>query len=418
MNALRRITATSLKSTLQSSRRCLNIHEADSYEVLNANGVKTPRAKVAYSATEAKTVAAELGTSKYVVKAQVLAGGRGKGHFDNGFQGGVHIVDSLSVVAEVASKMIGARLITKQTGSDGRPCNKIMVAEPVDISHEYYLALLLDRKAGTVAMIGSTEGGMNIEETAATNPDAIKKVAINILEGMSEADADAMATGLGFTGNLHEQAKDQFLKLYNTMIKCDATQIEINPMVTTTDGRLLCADAKLNFDDNAEFRQSEIFKRRDVTQENPLDVEAQKYDLNYIGLDGSVACLVNGAGLAMATMDLLNHQGGSPANFLDVGGSANTKAITAAFEIINTDAKVKSVFVNIFGGIMSCKTIASGMVEALNNVEVKVPIVVRLMGNQMQEGSDILNSYKGSTSINPVLDFDKAAQLAVSLSKK
>lgn len=414
MNVFRRSAA----ATFKVSKRFLNIHEADSYEVLNAHGVQTPRAKVAYSATEAKTVAAELGTSKYVVKAQVLAGGRGKGHFDNGYQGGVHIVDSLAEVAEVASKMIGARLITKQTGAEGRPCNKIMIAEPVDITHEYYLALLLDRKAGTIAMIGSTEGGMNIEETAATNPDAIKKVAISVMDGMSDADAEEMATGLGFSGDIAVQAKDQFLKLYDTMLKCDATQIEINPMVTTADGRLLCADAKLNFDDNAEFRQPELFKRRDITQENPLDVEAQKFDLNYIGLDGSVGCLVNGAGLAMATMDLLNHQGGQPANFLDVGGSANAKAITAAFQIVTTDPKVKAIFVNIFGGIMSCKTIATGMVEALANVDVKVPIVVRLMGNQMQEGNEILSSYKGSTPVHAILDFDKAAQTAVSLSKQ
>jgi succinyl-CoA synthetase beta subunit len=400
------------------ARRWLNIHEADSYEVLNANGVKTPRAKVAYTATEAKTVAAELGTSKYVVKAQVLAGGRGKGHFENGFQGGVHIVDSLNEVADVASKMIGHKLITKQTGEEGRPCNKIMVAEPVDITHEYYLALLLDRKAGNIAMIGSREGGMNIEETAAKNPDAIKKVAINIAAGMSEADAQSMSDALGFQGSLAVQAKDQFLKLYETMINCDATQIEINPMVTTSDHRLLCADAKLNFDDNAEFRQTELFKRRDTTQENPLDVEAQQYDLNYIGLSGNIGCLVNGAGLAMATMDMLHHEGGQAANFLDVGGSANTKTITAAFGIITTDPKVKAIFVNIFGGIMSCKTIAEGMVGALANVEVKIPIVVRLMGTHMEEGAAVLASYKGSTPVIPCIDFDEAARKAVELASK
>jgi len=407
-----------LRQSSKAARRWLNIHEADSYEVLNAHGVETPRAHVAYTATEARRVASDLGTSRFVVKAQVLAGGRGKGHFDNGFKGGVHIVDSLGEVAEVASKMLGARLITKQTGAEGLPCHKIMIAEPVDITHEYYLALVLDRKAGTIAMVGSAEGGMNIEETAATKPDAIKKIPISILKGLQPEEAAQLAESLGFHGPVAAKAKEQFLRLYKMMLATDATQIEINPLVTTLDGRLLCADAKLNFDDNAEFRQRELFKRRDTTQESPLDVEAATYELNYIRLSGSIGCLVNGAGLAMATMDLLNHCGGAPANFLDVGGSANTRAIEGAFRLLTTDAEVRAIFVNIFGGIMSCKTIATGMVEALGHVKVTIPIVVRLMGTQMDEGAAILKAYAGPTPVHPVQDLDKAAQLAVALSKQ
>lgn len=325
---------------------------------------------------------------------------------------------SLAQVAEITSKMLGAKLITKQTGAEGLPCHKIMVAEPVEITHEYYLALLLDRKAGTIVMIGSTEGGMNIEEVAEKRPDAIKRVAVDILKGMQVEDAEAMSDALGFKGPMALQAKDQFLKLYHTMLATDATQIEINPLVTTLDGRLLCADAKLNFDDNAEFRQPELFQRRDTTQENPLDVEAATFDLSYIGLTGNIGCLVNGAGLAMATMDILNFAGGEPANFLDVGGSANTKTIEAAFRILTSDAKVKTIFVNIFGGIMSCKTIARGMVEALSHVSVEIPIVVRLMGTEMKEGAEILQSYTGTTPLHPVLDFEGAATLAVKLSKQ
>lgn len=415
---MHRLVFRSLPSSTKTLKRYLNVHEFDSYDILNSFGVNTPRAHVAYTATEARQLAAELGTSNFVIKAQVLAGGRGKGHFNNGFQGGVHILDSLAQVAEVASKMLGAKLLTNQTGTEGRPCHKVMIAEPVDIVHEYYLALLLDRNSGSIVMVGSKEGGMNIEETAEKRPHAIQKVAINILDGMSMQDAEDMANALGFHGAMALQAKDQFLKLYNAMMSTDATQIEINPLVTTTDGRLLCADAKLNFDDNAEFRQRDLFQRRDTTQENPLDVEAQEYSLSYVGLEGNIGCLVNGAGLAMATMDVLNFQGGRPANFLDVGGSANSKTIEAAFRIITSDPKVTAIFVNIFGGIMSCQTIAQGMVEALSNVHVRLPIVVRLMGTQMEEGATVLQSYSGTTPVHSILDFDLAAQTAVALSNQ
>eukprot|EP01012_Entosiphon_sulcatum_P054213 TRINITY_DN7479_c0_g1_i1.p2 TRINITY_DN7479_c0_g1~~TRINITY_DN7479_c0_g1_i1.p2 ORF type:complete len:434 (+),score=116.49 TRINITY_DN7479_c0_g1_i1:185-1486(+) len=403
-------------ATATAARR-LNIHECDSYELLHRFGVRTPRGVVAYSPHEAKLIAKAMGTPKFVVKAQVLAGGRGFGHFDNGFQGGVHIVNSPGKVADVVSKMVGHNLITKQTGKQGRPVNKVMIVEPVPIVKEYYLALVLDRKHGGVVMVGCAQGGQRIEDVAARDPDAIKRVPVDIIRGMTAANAEAMAEQLGIDPALTDQCVDQFLKLYSLMVKLDATQIEINPLVATSDGRLLCADAKLNFDDNAAFRQQQLFDRRDITQENPRDVEAQEHDLSYVGLDGHIGCMVNGAGLAMATMDLLHLYQGKPANFLDVGGSADETRITEAFKIITADPNVRAIFVNIFGGIMSCRTIASGIVSALDTVAVSVPIVVRLRGTEMSQGEQILAAYSGRTPIFAIPDFDNAAKCAVFFSK-
>lgn len=294
------------------------------------------------------------GTPDLVIKAQVLAGGRGKGHFDSGFQGGVHMVDSPSQAAEYASKMIGAKLITKQTGEAGRLCNAVMLAERMPPQKEYYAAVLNDRASGCPVLVTSSQGGMNIEEVAHDTPDAIITTPLDFKTGISHADAVALAEKLGFAPEARDNAARVFEKLYTIFADKDATQIEINPLAELSDGSVLCMDAKFGFDDNADFRQKDIFKLRDTTQEDPQEVEAAEYGLNFIKLDGNIGCLVNGAGLAMATMDVLKLNGGDPANFLDVGGGATAEAVKKAFELLLSEKKVKSIFVNIFGGIMRC----------------------------------------------------------------
>merc|ERR1712087_740235 len=343
----------------------------------------------------------------------VLAGGRGLGYFkENNFQGGVHIV-AKEKVAEVAEKMLGKTLITKQTGAEGKPNNTLMLAEKVSISTEKYFAILMDRGSGGPIMIGSKVGGTSIEDIAEADPTAIIKMPVDIMAGLSSEQAKSMADQMGFTGSQNADAAELIHNLYKVFIECDCTMLEINPLASLSDGRVLVCDSKVGFDDNAEFRQKEIHSQRDGSQEDPTEVEAKKYDLNYIKLDGSVACMVNGAGLAMATMDLLSRLGGSPANFLDVGGAANRETITAAFKIIQSDPDVKAILINIFGGIMRCDVIADGVVAAVKEVGLKKPLIVRLVGTNVELGQKIIQE----SGLDAIGDFTEAAKKAVEMAK-
>ncbi|KAF9243883.1 succinyl-CoA synthetase beta chain SSC-beta [Melanogaster broomeanus] len=372
-------------------RRFLSIHEYQSVNLLNAYGIPTPKSIGAKTPEDAFDVA----------KNFVLAGGRGKGTFDNGFKGGVHLIDTSPEQAQdIARQMIGAKLITKQTGAAGRICNAVMLAERRDPAHEYYVAVLNDRVTQGPVLVASNQGGMNIEEVAAKDPAAIITTPIDAAKGLDPSDAAAQ-----------KEAADIFVGLYKLFKDKDATQIEINPMAETTDGHVLCMDAKLGFDDNAEFRQGDVFSLRDISQEEPSEVEAQKANLNFIKLDGSIGCLVNGAGLAMATMDVLSLHGGNPANFLDVGGGATPETVKKAFEILLTDPKVKSIFINIFGGIMRCDYIAEGVIRATKELDLTIPLVVRLKGTKEAEAKQMIKD--SGLKIIAFDDLDEAAQKAV-----
>ncbi|KAF5368560.1 hypothetical protein D9758_002340 [Tetrapyrgos nigripes] len=364
-------------------RRFLSIHEYQSVNLLNSYGIPTPKSIPAKSAQEAFDVAQSFGHNRLVIKAQVLAGGRGKGHFETGLQGGVHVVDSPEQAKEYAAKMLGSKLITKQTGARG------------------------------VVLVASNQGGMNIEEVAAKDPSAIVTTPINYETGLTRPEAVEIAKKLGFKPESIDEAADIFVNLYRIFKEKDATQIEINPLAETKDGAVLCMDAKFGFDDNAEFRQKDIFSLRDISQEEPSEVEAQKYNLNFIKLDGSIGCLVNGAGLAMATMDVLSLHGGEPANFLDVGGGATPDTVKKAFEILLTDPKVKTIFINIFGGIMRCDYIAEGVIKATKELDLKIPLVVRLKGTKEQEAKDMIK--ESGLKIVAFDSLDEAAERAVNL---
>ncbi|EPQ60956.1 succinyl-CoA synthetase beta chain, SSC-beta [Gloeophyllum trabeum ATCC 11539] len=395
-------------------KRFLSIHEYQSVNLLNSYGIPTPKSVAAKTPDEAYNVAKNFGQDNLVIKAQVLAGGRGKGKFDNGLQGGVHMVASPEQAREYASKMIGAKLITKQTGAAGRVCNAVMLAERRDPAHEYYVAVLNDRATGGPVLVASAQGGMNIEEVAAKDPNAIITVPIDFENGLDRATALNLATKLGFKGDqANQEAADIFINLYKIFKDKDATQIEINPMAETTDGHVLCMDAKFGFDDNAEFRQKDVFALRDITQEEPSEVEAQKHNLNFIKLDGSVGCLVNGAGLAMATMDVLSLHGGNPANFLDVGGGATPETVKKAFELLVSDPKVKSIFINIFGGIMRCDYIAEGVINASKELSLKIPLIVRLKGTKETEAKEMIR--QSGMKIYAFDGLDEAAEQAVQL---
>jgi succinyl-CoA synthetase beta subunit len=400
---------------MMQPRRNLSLHEYQSLGVFQEFGVQTPKIAVAHSAAEATEKAKGFDGAEIVIKTQVLAGGRGLGYFkENNFQGGVHVIDK-SKVGEYADKMIGKTLITKQTGAAGKPSNTVLLAEKFEIKNEKYFAILMDRGSGGPLMIGSKTGGTSIEDIAAADPSAIVKMPVDIIEGLSAADALSMAKLMGFEGKQAEAAAVSIEGLYKVFTQRDCTMVEINPFAELTDGRVIVCDAKVGFDDNASFRQKAIFEKRDVSQEDPQEVEAKKFDLNYIKLDGSVACMVNGAGLAMATMDLLSLLGGSPANFLDVGGSANEETCTAAFKIIQNDPNVKSILINIFGGIMRCDVVAEGVVAACKNVGLTKPLVIRLEGTNVEQGKKIIN--ESGLPVMAFDDFTEAAQKAVDLAK-
>ena len=389
----------------------MNIHEYQAKELFEKFGVASPRGAVAGTADEAEAVARQIGGDNLVIKAQVHAGGRGKGTFKNGFQGGVHLVESPEKAAEYAASMIGQTLVTKQTGEDGKLVNKVMIGEAVDIERELYLAILMDRETCRPVIVASTEGGMDIEEVAENTPDKIVREFVHPLAGLQAYEVRKLAKALELTGDQAKQFGKLIANLYKLFLKCDCSMVEINPLVVTPDGKVLALDAKFGFDDNALYRHPEIVAYRDLDEEDPREVEASKYDLNYIGLDGNIACLVNGAGLAMATMDIIKHCGGEPANFLDVGGGASKEQVAAAFKIILGDPNVKGILVNIFGGIMQCDVIAEGILAAAKETELNIPLIVRLEGTNVARGRELIAS--SDLDVITAESLNDAAQKAV-----
>jgi len=379
----------------------VNIHEFQAKQLLAQYGVAVPPGEVAVTADEARKIAERLfagGEKVIVVKSQIHAGGRGKGTFKSGFKGGVKLCKSVDEVFQNAKAMLGNVLVTKQTGPEGRLVSKLLVAGAPPIKKEFYLAVLLDRASSRPLMMVSREGGVDIEEVAEKNPDAIVKETIDPAVGMMPYQARKLAAALGLSGDLINPAVKLFLGVYKTWWECDASMVEVNPLciVEGNDGKetLSAVDAKVSIDDNALFRHKDIQAMRDLAEEAPLEIEASKHNLNYIKLDGNIACLVNGAGLAMATMDIIQHYGGKPANFLDVGGGASREQVTAAFKIILSDPNVKGILVNIFGGIMQCDTIATGIVAAVKETNLHLPLVIRLEGNNVALGKKILQESK------------------------
>merc|ERR1711992_60148 len=365
-------------------QRDLSVHEHVSMSLLKEAGVPVPNFGVAKSAEEAKQIAQDITTNDLVVKAQVLAGGRGKGSFKGGYKGGVKLVYSPEEVEESAKGMIGDFLITKQTGADGRICNSVMVTERKYTRKELYIAFMNERSFNGPVCIASSEGGVNIEEVAEKNPDAIVKFPIDVKIGLELDGAKEIAKAVGIHPTKVDEVAQILLNLYDLFTCKDASMVEINPFAEDSTGEFVCLDAKLKFDDNAEFRQKAVFDQRDWSQEDKREVEAANYNLNYIALDGDIGCMVNGAGLAMATMDIIKLHGGSPANFLDVGGGATADQVTEAFKLITSDSNVKAILVNIFGGIMRCDVIAEGIVTAAETLDMKVPVVVRLQGTNVE----------------------------------
>ena len=368
----------------------MNIHEYQARELFEKFGVAAPAGKVAATPEEAETIARGLGAKQIVVKAQIHAGGRGKGTFKNGFKGGVHVVSSPGQVRDIAAKMLGQVLVTHQTGPEGRLVNKIYVAEAAEIARELYLAVLLDRASSAPVVIASTEGGMDIEAVAEHTPEKLFHEPVHPLLGLQPYQARLLARKLGLAGDQAKQAAKLLLSLYKLFIAADCSLVEVNPLVVTKSGQVQALDAKFNFDDNALYRHPEIVAYRDTAEEDPREVAASQYGLSYIGLDGNIACLVNGAGLAMATMDIIKYYGGEPANFLDVGGGASKEQVTAAFKIILGDRQVRGILVNIFGGIMQCDIIAAGILAAVQETRLGIPLVVRLEGSNVELGKKMI----------------------------
>ena len=370
----------------------MNIHEYQAKQLLRDYGVAVPNGGVAFTVDEAAAQAEELGGPVYVVKSQIHAGGRGAGKFQDNpdGKGGVRVVKSLDEVRESAGEMLGHVLITNQTGPAGKGVKRIHVEDGSDIARELYLGMLLDRETSRLTMMASTEGGMEIEEVAAETPEKILKISIDPATGMTEDDAKGLAEGLGLEGRQVDSGVQFMLAVYKAFTELDASIVEINPLVVTGAGDIMALDAKINFDDNALYRHQEVEALRDPDEEDPAEFEASKHELNYIKLDGSIGCMVNGAGLAMATMDIIKLKGGDPANFLDVGGGATKERVTEAFKIILSDDNVEGILVNIFGGIMRCDIIAEGVVAAAKEVSLSVPLVVRLEGTNVDQGKQIL----------------------------
>ncbi len=373
----------------------MNIHEYQAKELLAKYGVPVPAGHAAMSVEEAVEAAKKLPGPLWVVKAQIHAGGRGKGRFrelGESAKGGVRLAHSIDEVREHAAEMLGKTLVTVQTGPAGKQVQRLYITDGVDIAKEFYLALLVDRETGRVAVVASTEGGMEIEKVAHDAPEKIATIIIDPATGLMPHHGREVAAALGLSGDLAKQAGKVLASLFAAFLATDASQIEINPLAVDDKGRLLVLDAKVGFDSNAAFRHPDLEQLRDLSEEDPQEIEASKYDLSYIKLDGSIGCMVNGAGLAMATMDIIKLEGAEPANFLDVGGGASKEKVTAAFKIILSDPAVKGILVNIFGGIMRCDIIADGIVAAAREVQLNVPLVVRLEGTNVQQGKDILAS--------------------------
>jgi len=378
----------------------VKIHEYQGKQIFREYGLPTPRGFPAMSVDEALDAAKKLGGKVWVVKAQIHAGGRGKG-------GGVKVARSLEEVRNYASAILGMQLKTHQTGPEGQKVRRLLIEEGADIRKELYVGMVVDRGTQRVVLMASSEGGMDIEEVAARTPEKIHKVFIDPGQGLSDADADEVALAIGIPQEALAQGRTVFKSLYKCFVETDASLAEINPLILNDRNQVLALDAKLNFDDNALFRHPDIARLRDLDEEDPLEIEASKYDLNYISLDGNIACMVNGAGLAMATMDTIKLFGGSPANFLDVGGGATAEKVTAAFKIMLSNRKVKAILVNIFGGIMKCDTIATGVVAAAHEVNLSVPLVVRMKGTNEDLGKKILKD-----SGLPIISADNMADAA------
>ncbi len=391
----------------------MNIHEYQAKKLLAKYGVAVLQGGVAYTPAEAEHVAKELGGPVWVVKSQIHAGGRGAGRFadDPGGKGGVRVVKSLDDVRAAADAMIGHTLITKQTGPAGRVVRRVYVEAGCDIARELYLSLLVDRVTGRVTIIASTEGGMEIETVAAEQPEKIQRVAIDPASGLSGFHGRRLAAGLGLTGKQVGAFGKFVAAMYKAFLELDCAIVEINPLVVTGAGEVIALDAKVSFDDNALFRHADLEKLRDEAEEDPKELEAAKYSLNYVALDGNIGCMVNGAGLAMATMDIIKLYGMAPANFLDVGGGATKERVAAAFKIILSDPNVEGILVNIFGGIMRCDVIAEGVVEAAREVQLSVPLVVRLEGTNVAQGREIMA--KSNMPIIPADNLADAAQKIV-----
>lgn len=386
----------------------MKIHEYQAKELLRQFAVPTPKGNVCFSVDEAEMAARKLGGAIWVVKAQIHAGGRGKG-------GGVKVARSLPEVREHAEKILGMQLVTHQTGSGGQTVRRLLIEEGAQISREYYVGMVIDRSKQRVVLMASSEGGMDIEEVAAKSPEKIHKVWIDPLAGLTASEADAIAKKIGIPDGAIVQARACLQGLYRTFVEKDAMLAEINPLVLTADQRVIALDAKINFDSNALYRHPEIVACRDLDEEDPAEVEASKFDLSYISLNGNIGCLVNGAGLAMATMDIIKLYGGSPANFLDVGGGATTEKVTEAFKLMLKNPRLNAILVNIFGGIMKCDVIAEGVVAAAREVYLKVPLIVRLEGTNVDLGKKILA--ESGLAIIAVSDMADAAQKVVAAAK-
>jgi succinyl-CoA synthetase beta subunit len=389
----------------------MNIHEYQAKELLDLFGVANSPGGVASTPEEAEKIAASLNTQDLVIKAQVHAGGRGKGTFKNGFKGGVHLCKTPAEIRDTASKMLGETLVTHQTGEDGRIVRKVLVAKSVEIQKELYFAILIDRAISAPVIVASTEGGVDIEAVAEHTPEKIFHLPVDPLIGLQPYEARKLAKMLGIPTALLKNAATLFENLYKLFIARDCSMVEVNPLVITKDNQVLALDAKFNFDDNALFRHPDVQSYRDIEEEDPREVEASKHSLSYIGLDGNIACLVNGAGLAMATMDIIKHHGGEPANFLDVGGGASEQQVTEAFKILVADSRVKAILVNIFGGIMKCDVIAQGIINAVKAVNLPVPLVVRLEGTNVDAGRKLLS--ESGLKLTAATDIADAAKKVV-----
>jgi len=413
----RTLRKTALSGKLQclapstSSVRHLNLLEYQSKDLLDKHGVTVQKFKMAESASQAREVIQEFKPAEYVVKAQILAGGRGKGSFDNGFKGGVHLTKQAEDVPTLVESMAGHRLTTKQTPSGGILVRKVMVAESVDILRETYFCILMDREHSGAVIIASPDGGVDIEEVAEKTPDRLRTLPVDIHEGVTRQTAEELAVFLGFHGDLKDKAAQEIEALWGLFLAVDATQVEINPFIETPQGKVVAVDAKIQFDDNAEFRQRAIFAAEDTSESDPREVEAASHNLNYIGMDGNIGCLVNGAGLAMATMDIIKLHGGEPANFLDCGGGVQEEQVKNAFQLLTSDKNVKAILVNVFGGIVNCATIANGIVNASKSISLDLPLVVRLEGTNADEARQILADSR--LPIQTAADLEDAAIKAV-----
>ncbi|XP_072162576.1 succinate--CoA ligase [GDP-forming] subunit beta, mitochondrial isoform X2 [Bemisia tabaci] len=392
--------------------RKLNLLECHCKDLLRNHNVNVQNYRIIEKVEDSKKLLDDFKVDEYVIKAQVLAGGRGKGHFSNGFKGGVHITEDVNTVPEIINNMLGHRLITKQTSQSGVLVSKVMVAESVSIVRETYFCILLDRNHNGPVIIASPEGGMDIETVAEETPHLLKTVPVDINVGLTNSMANEIAEFLLFKGDMKSKVVNQIKNLYDMFVKLDAVQIEINPLVETDKNNVIAVDAKIQLDDNAEFRQREVFKLDDISESNPLEVRAAQHNLNYVSMDGSIGCLVNGAGLAMATMDIIKLHGGEPANFLDVGGGVTENQVLNAFSILTSDSKVRSILVNVFGGIVNCRTIAAGVIGAAKEMGLNIPLIVRLEGTNVQEGKQLLES--SGLPIQFADNLDQAALKAVS----